>query len=1306
MVFKPLNLARQSFVKTFTHGYAQSLVAASQSSSASQNTSFHTLSSSVVGNFFGKPGPSSQLQNAAPQPSNAPGAGAGPSAKASHPDSGSAEGGLAAYYAAWQRHRKGEEKDLHQFQFAKRIGWKAPTTIPEPNTWIRENVKATDEHTRPKTATLSRSYSTSVIDGFQQAQKSFPTEVVEKSGSKTSAIERIENGIEQTGIETHTPSLQDATQDSQSPATVDSVSSAKSEIPSATPTSLTDNSSVSEADVYTDSLTRLAERQQYAEIPAVFEVMLIAGIRPSSSAYNALLLSAINLPRGKHQVASKVLDVYSDMLTRKVLPDTSTYAILIELLAARSMDVQSMKQELNEKRIRHRGIDQKGTFLMQSDETELQILAEDESLSMAIKLFDTAAAVPTNYVLPAETYRLIISACAETCRIGDMVRIYADMESKGVVPPAAIFAPMIQAFGNTGDLRSSVECYNEYKSLAVAHDQGETSMVRKDEDVYAAVVKAYGLCDRMNGGLKFLGKIEDMLDGSDRLPLLRDTVALQSLYPQWLEQDRHSEAMSHATSNLSENGRRQALATICINAANKNKDLIASEAWNTLSRDLKQGNVSDPAISLLAMHVRQGDMAAAHGVWQSLKAQKPTIAMVEPAIVYALASISHGYANRGLLEIRQLFSHLRDLYSNVSSRSEYVDRIDEAIEVLGSYLLKTGAAPCTDVGVQMVHLMLENGSIITPVVEHALASLGPETISFMPISDVLVLMQVEAGLLLKGAQLDAAHFTRFLHLHDLVLSSGVTVDPRISKLVQDVFAQQNRPDLLMRWQSPQMTPNVTSMVPATPTSPFTAVSPGFEDNYDPYGLTTDYKGSSTISEELEKSQGRHSQHLRDALARFRNMRRAGRHPRYITYAKLISAAAKEQQLNIAEDILNMAKQDVPLLPESKVVRHGWESILDAMIGTCLSVGRRDLAARFHQDILSIGAAPSANTFGLYITTLKESTKTFDEATEAVKIFHQAKNEGVEPSSFLYNALIGKLGKARRIDDCLFYFAEMRKLGIRPTSVTYGTIVNALCRVSDDAFAEDLFDEMESMANYKPRPAPYNSVMQYFLTTKRDRSKVLGYYSRMKANKIPPTMHTYKLLIDTYATLDPIDLTAAEGIIDDIRATGTSPEAVHYAALIHAKGCVLHDMPGARSLFDSVIADKHVPPAACLYQALFESYVANHDVAASESLIDTMKDHGVSMTAYIANTLIHGWVTAKNIVKSKSIFDALGRDKREPSTYEAMTRAYLAVEERGNAMKVVGEALRRGYPTAVANKICELVGGSAAITGAPAGAIAA
>jgi len=83
---------------------------------------------------------------------------------------------------------------------------------------------------------------------------------------------------------------------------------------------------------------------------------------------------------------------------------------------------------------------------------------------------------------------------------------------------------------------------------------------------------------------------------------------------------------------------------------------------------------------------------------------------------------------------------------------------------------------------------------------------------------------------------------------------------------------------------------------------------------------------------------------------------------------------------------------------------------------------------------------------------------------------------------------------------------------------------------------------------------------------------------------------------------------------------------------------------------------------------------------------------VDMTPYIANTLIHGWANEKDINKAKSIFASVSREKREPSTYEAMTRAYLSVEDRASAKAIVQEMLSRGYPGAVSNKILELLGG--------------
>lgn len=92
----------------------------------------------------------------------------------------------------------------------------------------------------------------------------------------------------------------------------------------------------------------------------------------------------------------------------------------------------------------------------------------------------------------------------------------------------------------------------------------------------------------------------------------------------------------------------------------------------------------------------------------------------------------------------------------------------------------------------------------------------------------------------------------------------------------------------------------------------------------------------------------------------------------------------------------------------------------------------------------------------------------------------------------------------------------------------------------------------------------------------------------------------------------------------------------------------------------------------------------------------MTENGVAMTPYIANTLIHGWASEGNIDKAKKVYESVGVEKREPSTYEAMTRAYLTVGERDDARRVVGEMMGRGYPAAVGGKIVDLLGGGVGI----------
>jgi pentatricopeptide repeat protein len=1281
MVFKSFHLARQSLAKGFTHGYAQSVVAGVQGTNPLASLQHDRFRKGLKNQHAF----SSTSTTAAVKALNA--------SLQEQSDSG-----LAAYYTAWQKCQRSEDKDWSQFQFRKLIEWdpkssaKVATEAKESNVVIEEVAELA-----PPRAVVNRAYSTSQVDDFKKAVGDEESEKialaqVDESIAQEAAKIKADNAAVKLAVEEEQYAIEEAR--SESPATVAET------LVNSTTLSRTDStiavSPIEVLDEFTAQLEILAENRKYAEVPAIFEAMLHSGIKPSVAAYNILLSAAIHLPRAKHQVVPKALDVYSDMLRRRVVPDTATYTTLIELLSVRSLEVVSLQQSFEEKRLRYGGMEEGGRFMLQSNETDYAILTEDGSLSVAVKLFDAAINVESGRTFSEKTYRLLVTACAEGERVEDMVRIYSHMESRSVTPAADMFVPMIHAFGKSGDLRSAVECYDEYKAFAVSNDNGEIQLVRKDNDVYAALVKAYTICNRIEGGQKFLAKIESTLATPQDLTSVRDIVGLKAFLPEWLKNGSFQDAFVHATESLSPQARHIAMAAICIKAADQDAIEVAADAFDDLPAE---SDLSRPAMAMGAMHIRNGNIEAAEVFWRMLELSPTKPEFIEPTAMHTIALIGSGQAERGLRQGRQMFARIRDSQAAINrNKMAIVEQIDEAIEVMGHFMMKRGIFLPPRASMELMWTMIENGGLVTPVAHHLLTGMGPEAIAQLSFEDITLLMQVQSGIILQGAEIDAAHAARFAHLLEVITATGTPVNKTTSGLVEKVLAKLDRGDLQHRWYSYKH-PAPESVYPPTTfanyQAPLAPAAPTFEDQYDPYAASTDNKGSVVITELLEKTHGRSASHLNEALMKFKNMRRAGRHPRFFTYAKLITAAAKEDRLNLAHDILNLAKQDVPLLPQYRIVRYGWVTILDAMVAASLTCGQRDLAARYHQDLLDMGAAPTANTFGLYITTLKESTKTFDEATEAVKIFLRAKTEGVEPSSFLYNALIGKLGKARRIDDCLFYFSEMRNLGIRPTSVTYGTIVNALCRVSDEKFAEELFEEMETMPNYKPRPAPYHSMMQFFLTTKRDRSKVLSYYERMRAKRIEPTTHTYKLLIDTYATLEPVDMDAAEKVLEQVRGAGAVPEAVHYSSLIHAKGCVLHDMEGARRLFDTVLADTRIRPQACLYQALFEAMVANHQIADTEAILRDMRARHVEMTPYIANSLIHGWALSHNIEKAKAIYESVSESRREPSTYEAMTRAYMAVEDRAAAMTVVNEGLSRGYPAAVAGKILELVGGGRA-----------
>ncbi|KAL8999256.1 MAG: hypothetical protein Q9188_005916 [Gyalolechia gomerana] len=1322
MVFKPFtHLARQSLGKTFTHGYAQSIVAATQSSYASSTTPFGPFSSHAAIKFS-KHG-SSQLYSSfqpPPTPSSktASGGQLGPVLQDSLED-----GGLAAYYEAWQKQqgKVGGGQEWKQFQFPLRIGWKGPNALSDG-----KNVKRGDVRRRPDTLLdsngLDRAYSSSAVDDIKKAE-----DVV----AEAAAVEEVDKAIAQEISSLQITSALPSTAASHDQASVDIMHTLAADPTQSTNTTsptqcslaLTDNTvTTPDSLVLSDAVVQLREAGRYTEIPAAFELLLTQNMQPSVGAYNALLAAAIELPAAKHQVVSQALNIYTGMLRRQVAPDTAFYTTLLELLSQQAVDVHQAKLAMTLKRRRYYnpGLGKsEDIFLLQSDESEWAILLQDDAFSTAIQVFDVAVTTTEDRSFSSEAYGSLVTACALHGRIEDMLRIHAHLEVNKVLPRASMFPPMIEAFARRGDLRSAVECYDGYKDLATQNDMGcDTLVGRNDNEVYAAVIKGYAMCGRKEAGNRFLSRIIGSFDGNvedagTRLEALCDTVITRGLIQHQIDAAQYAEALdTAATRSLSPSARSNAFAHICSAAADYNDRKSAIEAYRGIDKTAPE--MSMAALSMLALHVRCDQLDEARTFWSVLYGSpNAEISLVEPTTMYAVALIRTGHIDEALQHAREAFNRMRASVDTTGAQIQIKEKIDEAIERIGNLISTTGIVLTPQARMILLWAMSENNGPVSPASEHLLAGLEPVAFSTLSWQDIVLLLRTEAAMISSGMFLqDVAHVSRFEYLMDIVTRQGVFVDEMTVKIVEQTLKalETRRPDLVTKWQNARHMNVQQSHVPTlnSVTTTLAMTTPGLSpDAYDPYAASTDHKGSNVITSILDNTRSRRGANLDEALSLLRKMRRAGQHPRYVVYSNLIASAAKEGRANLIFDLLRTAKQDVPLLPQHSSVRDGWSLILDSMVGACLTVGNRAAAFKYHQELLQIGSAPTANTFGLYITTLKDSARTLDEANEALNIFCRAEQEGVEPTSFLYNALIGKLAKARRIDHCYFYFSQMRKRGIQPTSITYGTMINAMTRVSDERQAEQVFNEMEGMPNYKPRPAPYNCMMQFFLGTKRDGVKVLEYYSRMLSQGIRPTSHTYKLLIETHATLAPINMAAAEGVLNEIRASGERPEATHYAALVHAKGYSLRDLESARATFDAAIANPEVGPHACLYQALFESMVTNHRVKETDELLEHMASRGVEMTAYIANTLIHGWATDRNLAKAQAIYESVGMDKREPSTYDVMTRGFLAFNERQEALNVVHEVLSKGYPLPVTNRIASLLGpnGSRAASTTPAGLVA-
>lgn len=252
------------------------------------------------------------------------------------------------------------------------------------------------------------------------------------------------------------------------------------------------------------------------------------------------------------------------------------------------------------------------------------------------------------------------------------------------------------------------------------------------------------------------------------------------------------------------------------------------------------------------------------------------------------------------------------------------------------------------------------------------------------------------------------------------------------------------------------------------------------------------------------------------------------------------------------------------------------------------------------------------------------------------------------------------------------------------------------------------------------PLTFSTMMQFHLTTQPSRERVLHYFNLLRTFRVPPSAHTYKLLLDAYAVLQPIDLPAMERVFNDICGDSeVRVQGTHWASLISAYGISGNDLDKALQLFESIPShprarvDLRSEPV--VWEAVLNVVAQKGSVEQMEAIRNRMIQLGARSTAYVHNVLITGYARAGLAEKAREVFASMGdsvtgvaapnnhpqlltssghvkpstvTDRpteivyREPSTYESMIRAELSVGDVGAAEAVLERMGERRYPAAV------------------------
>ncbi|BFZ59746.1 hypothetical protein YB2330_000763 [Saitoella coloradoensis] len=969
------------------------------------------------------------------------------------------------------------------------------------------------------------------------------------------------------------------------------------------------------------------------------------------------------------QYFGKVMDIYSQMLERQMLPDAATYETIINTLLLKHKSNRALcKDFAPENAVPWLKTDKTERLPFVNDEL-LSQLKDEDCLNVAFELFTVSTSANIQYT--AKAMNQLIESFAQEGQVDRTLMVLEQMERANVKPGPDTLTSLIAAFGTAKDMRSAVECFNEYKKDA--HKSGNTEADTQTTDkiaaaqegrVYGALVQAYCKAGNPAGAIKFF----------EKLP--RKSWYVPVLY--------------------------RLIEALCDSDYRRATSWLAGER-----RYLKVGHEHDDYFiqSIMCAAAKQKDV---EGVKKALdllppdtlgqlrKGGKDFTTRVDLTPFYAACTSVDRLdivldAHMELLD--KTYPHydetFKKLLTYLATSDKQTHLFDKTLLFLSKWTKATPVRMKTRVEVTMQFV---DGLCEAKNVEALMRVLGsefldrtsPHGLKPIPFDTAVRIARVASEAIGAGT----------LNLRDLSAKSLsnltlVFIEPAVSSIVPQLFSEVD----VTKFR--QLLVDFVKFILRARPAMDEDVSDRLIGSVKWLGKNADVAVPEGLVNELQTLYPSFREEREKNLCerpRDRPMK-VLRPPEDLDGGSSLEATLERYRNGIAS---------LELLPDNarKTGSIEWDLYL---LRQYIKYKKITEALEVKNNLYGAGFIPDQATLARLVLNLQAS-ETRDEASLAMEIYDEFNAKGgVLRSTYFLNVVLAKLAKARRVGDLTRVLGDARKASFKNrlafSEITYGTLINGYARCGDEQTMLKLFNEMlEAKTSGRlrgDRQHAYNSVMIHYLRVNPNREKLLWAYETMRKHSFLLTSVTWNLLLQSWIFIEPVVPEQALAVIDTMRSNGVPIESSHHASLIEMYGCVLHNFEAAERYFTQEVPD--ALKDALVYQSLLKCYVANHNIVETLHVLNDMEKRGVQLNAYMTNYLIKGWANIGDIKMAEAVFQSLDKNVkgiygREPSTYEQMVRAFVSAGARDKAEACVEEMKELQYPAAVVSNVAWILNG--------------